>query len=212
MRARRVIDDFGSEPPGFLRLALSATEFVLAARHRADELEPLRRIEMKASMRRSLRALGLRAEGRAEEGLDIVRSQDPHAEGISFGMMAEAQLLETLGRFAELSALCTKIRVRAERIDCGGGAGDGRPAGRVRLLAEGDPARAAELAGSSVDRFAAVGADCGGGGLAAHAGRGAAGPRPPGGGGGRTRSRRARVAPGGWSRRARAVRRAPDLV
>ena len=70
---RRVIADFGTEPPGFLRLVLSAAEFVLAARHETGELEPLRKIELKASMRRAFRALGLRAEGRAEEGLALIR-------------------------------------------------------------------------------------------------------------------------------------------
>jgi class 3 adenylate cyclase len=155
---RRVIGEFGTEPPGFLRLVLSAAEFVLAARHETGALEPLRKVELTASMRLSFRALGLRAEGRAEEGLGLMRSDNRHSEGRSFEMMAEAQLLETLGRFAQLATLCTEIRERAERTDWAAGPAMADRLDAARLLAEGDAAGAAELARSSADRFAEIGA------------------------------------------------------
>jgi hypothetical protein len=155
---RRVIERDGGEPPGFLRPVCAAAEFVLAARHQTQELEPLRRIEMKASMRLAFRALGLRAEGRAEEGLAVLRSENRPAEGRSLEMMAEGQLLETLGRYPELSALCAEIRERAQRTDWAAGPAMADRLDAARLLSEGDPAAAADLARSSVERFAAVGA------------------------------------------------------
>ena len=147
-----MIADFGTEPPGFLRLVLSAAEFVLAARHETSELEPLRRIELKSSMRLAFRALGLRAEGRAEEGLALIRWEDRLSEGRSFEMMAEGQLLETLGRFAQLATLSTEIRERAARTDWVAGPAMADRLDAARLLASGDPAGAARLARSSAER------------------------------------------------------------
>jgi hypothetical protein len=113
---------------------------------------------MKASMRLAFRALGLRAEGRAEEGLAVLRSENRPAEGRSLEMMAEGQLLETLGRYPELPALCAEIRERAQRTDWAAGPAMADRLDAARLLAQGDPAAAADLARSSVERFAAVGA------------------------------------------------------
>jgi class 3 adenylate cyclase len=158
VECRRVIGRDGAEPPGFLRPVCAAAEFVLAARHQTEELEPLRQIEMKASMRLAFRALGLRAEDRAEEGLALVRSEDRPAEGRSLEMMAEGQLLETLGRYAELSDLCTEMRERAQRTDWSAGPAMADRLDAARLLVDDDPARAAEFAQSSVERFAAIGA------------------------------------------------------
>jgi hypothetical protein len=73
-------------------------------------------------------------------------------------MMAEGQLLETLGRFAELATLCTEIRERAQRSDWATGPAMADRLDAARLLAEGDPAGAAELARSSAERFAETGA------------------------------------------------------
>jgi len=157
--SRRVIEDFGTEPPGFLRLVISVAEFVLAARHETGALEPLRKIELSASMRLSFRALGLGAEGRAEEGLALIRADVRPNEGRSFEMMAKAQLLETLGGFAELATLCTEIRERAQRAGWAAGPAMADRLDAARLLTEGDAAGAAELARSSADRFAETGAE-----------------------------------------------------
>ena len=110
-------------------------------------------------MRLSFRALGLRAEGRAEEGLALIRADVRPNEGRSFEMMAKAQLLETLGGFAELATLCTQIRERAQRAGWAAGPAMADRLDAARLLTEGDAAGAAELARSSADRFAETGAE-----------------------------------------------------
>ena len=197
---RRVIEREGAEPPGFLRPLCAVAEFVLSARRQTGELEMMRRIEMKAPMRLAFRALGLGAEGRAEEGLELILEYDSPAEGRSLAMMAHGQLLETLGRYPELSALCAEIRERAQRTDWAAGPAMADRLDAARLLAEGDPAGAAELARSSVERFAAIGAAWEA--AVSQTSRSARGDAAC------PRSGRAGAAPGGRDRRARAVRRA----
>jgi len=147
---RDVVDRHGPEPPGFLRLVCSAAEFVVASRGGGDDLELLRGIELKAPMRIAFRALGLRAEGRAEEALELVSGWHRPAEGLSFLLMAEAQLLQTLGRWPELASYCADMRERAVRIGWEAG-----PAMADRLEA----AAAVGLAAASAERFAAIGAE-----------------------------------------------------
>ncbi|MGH3075188.1 MAG: ATP-binding protein, partial [Gaiellales bacterium] len=94
---REVIERHGPVPPGFLRALCSVAEYVHAARGGDAELEVLRAIEYNAAMRRGYRALGLCAEGRAEEAYPLVQGPHRPAEGLSFAMMAEARVLHALG-------------------------------------------------------------------------------------------------------------------
>ena len=156
---RRVIEREGAEPAGFMRPLCAVAEFVLCARHQTGEIEMMRRIELKAPMRLAFRALGLGAEGRAEEGLELILVHESPAEGRGLVMMARGQLLRELGRWSDLAALCTEIRERAERADWEAGPAMADRLDAARLLAHGDPAPAAELARSSGERFAAIGAE-----------------------------------------------------
>jgi class 3 adenylate cyclase/tetratricopeptide (TPR) repeat protein len=157
---REVIARYGPVPPGFLRALCSVAEYVHAARGGGAELEVLRAIEYNAAMRRGYRALGLCAEGRANEAFVLVQGPHRPAEGLSFQMMAEARVLHALGRRDELLDRCTAIRERARRIDWAAG-----PAMADRLEAElllaggGEPRHAVELAGRSAEIFAGIGAE-----------------------------------------------------
>jgi class 3 adenylate cyclase/tetratricopeptide (TPR) repeat protein len=58
----RIIERHGDQPPGFLRIACTACEFVLASRGGDPMVERLRGIEVSAPMRAAFRALGMGAE------------------------------------------------------------------------------------------------------------------------------------------------------
>ena len=156
---REVIERHGPVPPGFLRALCSVAEYVHAARGGGAELEVLRGIEYNAAMRQGYRALGLSAEGRAEEAYVLVQGPHRPAEGLSFVMMAEARVLHALGRREELLAHCAAIRERADRIDWTAGPAMADRLEAELVLADGDHVRAVELAGRSAETFAGIGAE-----------------------------------------------------
>jgi hypothetical protein len=73
--------------------------------------------------------------------------------------MAEAQLLQTLGRWPELASYCADMRERAVRIGWEAGPAMADRLEAERLLAAGEPAAAVGLAAASAERFAAIGAE-----------------------------------------------------
>jgi hypothetical protein len=137
---------------------MAAGEFVLASRGEVGLAAELRRIEMRAPTRLSLRALGLGAEGRPDEGLALIEGWLRPAEGRSLGMMARAQLLAMLGRWPEVAAVCGEIRKRAQRIGWTAGPAMADRQDAERLLASGNPEAAEPLARASAEQFAAIGA------------------------------------------------------
>jgi class 3 adenylate cyclase/tetratricopeptide (TPR) repeat protein len=157
-RGRAIVERYGDDLPGFLRIGSAAYERVLAARGEAAAAQRLRSIGMKAATRVALRAMGLAAEGRSREALQVVQNARRVGEGRSLAMMTEAVLLGEVGRWDEALAAAASIRERAARIGWRDGpAVADRVEGRAALAA-GDPARAEALAVSARDGYLAAGA------------------------------------------------------
>ena len=109
--------------------------------------------------RLAFRALGLCADGRAGEAVEIVQRPHRPAEGLSLQMLAQAHVLRTVGRDEEVADACAAIRERAARIGWPAGpAAAGRLEAEIALAA-GDAVRAAELAAASAAEFGAIGAE-----------------------------------------------------
>jgi class 3 adenylate cyclase len=155
---RAIVERYGEEMPGFLRVGCAAYEFVLAARGESTAAQRLRSIGMVASTRVALRAMGLAAEGRFEEAQELIEDARRAGEGRSLAMMTEAVLLGELGRWHEARALAAGIRERAARIDWRvGPAVADRIEGRAALAA-GDAGHAAAMAEAACEGFLAASA------------------------------------------------------
>jgi hypothetical protein len=155
----RILERHGEQPPGFLRIACAACEFVLASRGRTAAVDQLRRIETTAPSRAALRALGIGAEGRPHEALKLLAMASPIGDGRSIRFLAEAELLRQADRWDDCIRACQAIRERAPRTDWLAGPALADRLEGAHALATGDPRRAEALTANSAAVFRAIGAN-----------------------------------------------------